>query len=54
MGATGCWLALPPGEATKGWPQFERAVEKELGVTRNAQAVDQVRSALTANNSGGQ
>ncbi len=34
--------------------QFERAVEKELGVTRNAQAVDQVRSALTANNSGGQ
>ena len=34
--------------------QFERAVEKELGVTRNAKAVEQVRSALTANNSGGQ
>ncbi|WP_394439158.1 peptidyl-prolyl cis-trans isomerase [Sphingobium naphthae] len=34
--------------------QFERAVEKELGVTRNPKAVEQVRSALTANNSGGQ
>ncbi len=34
--------------------QFERAVEKELDVTRNAKAVEQVRSALTANNSGGQ
>ena len=34
--------------------QFERAVEKELGVTRNAKAVEQVRSALTTNNSGGQ
>ncbi len=34
--------------------QFERAVEKELGVTRNPKAVEQVRAALAANNSGGQ
>jgi peptidyl-prolyl cis-trans isomerase D len=34
--------------------QFERAVEKDLGVTRNAKAVDQVRSALAATNSGEQ
>ncbi|MBA4091738.1 MAG: peptidylprolyl isomerase [Sphingobium sp.] len=34
--------------------QFERAVEKELGVTRNAKAVEQVRSALAATNSGEQ
>jgi peptidyl-prolyl cis-trans isomerase D len=34
--------------------QFERAVEKDLGVTRNAKAVEQVRSALAATNSGEQ
>ncbi|KQN04779.1 peptidylprolyl isomerase [Sphingobium sp. Leaf26] len=34
--------------------QFERAVEKDLGVTRNAKAVDQVRNALAATNSGEQ
>ena len=34
--------------------QFERAVEKELDVTRNPNAVAQVRSALAATNSGGQ
>lgn len=34
--------------------QFERAVEKELKVTRNPNAVAQVRSALAANNSGEQ
>lgn len=34
--------------------QFERAVEKQLGVTRNAKAVADARSALTATNSGGQ
>ncbi|QGP78777.1 peptidyl-prolyl cis-trans isomerase [Sphingobium sp. CAP-1] len=34
--------------------QFERAVEKELNVTRNANAVAQVRKALTDSNSGGQ
>jgi peptidyl-prolyl cis-trans isomerase D len=34
--------------------QFERAVEKDLGVTRNAKAVDQVRSALAATNNGEQ
>jgi peptidyl-prolyl cis-trans isomerase D len=34
--------------------QFERAVEKELGVTRNANAVARVRQALSATNSGGQ
>lgn len=32
--------------------QFERAVEKELGVTRNPKAVAQVRQALAATNSG--
>ncbi|MFD1103474.1 SurA N-terminal domain-containing protein [Sphingobium olei] len=32
--------------------QFERAVEKELGVTRNANAVAKVRQALSATNSG--
>jgi peptidyl-prolyl cis-trans isomerase D len=34
--------------------QFERAVEKELKVTRNANAVAQVRQALSATNSGDQ
>lgn len=34
--------------------QFERAVEKELGVTRNAKSVAEARTALTATNSGGQ
>jgi peptidyl-prolyl cis-trans isomerase D len=34
--------------------QFARAVEKELGVTRNAGAVAKVRQALSATNSGGQ
>ncbi|MFZ2998388.1 SurA N-terminal domain-containing protein [Sphingobium sp.] len=34
--------------------QFGRAVEKELGVTRNPQAITQLRAALSANNSGGQ
>lgn len=34
--------------------QFERAIEKELGVTRNANAVTQVRSALAATNNGDQ
>lgn len=34
--------------------QFERAIEKDLGVTRNAKAVDQVRNALAATNSGEQ
>lgn len=34
--------------------QFERAVEKELKVTRNPNAVAQVRSALAATNSGDQ
>ena len=34
--------------------QFEHAVEKHLGVTRNAQAVAEVRKALAANNSGEQ
>ncbi len=34
--------------------QFERAVEKHLGVTRNAQAVADLRKALAANNSGEQ
>ena len=34
--------------------QFERAIEKELKVTRNPNAVAQVRSALAANNSGEQ
>lgn len=34
--------------------QFEHAVEKELKVTRNPNAVAQVRSALAANNSGEQ
>ncbi|WP_311270064.1 peptidyl-prolyl cis-trans isomerase [Sphingobium sp. WCS2017Hpa-17] len=34
--------------------QFERAVEKELKVTRNPNAVAQVRNALAANNSGEQ
>ena len=32
--------------------QFERAVEKDLGVTRNANAVAKVRQALSATNSG--
>lgn len=32
--------------------QFERAIEKELGVTRNPQAVAQLRQALSASNSG--
>jgi peptidyl-prolyl cis-trans isomerase D len=34
--------------------QFERAIEKDLGVTRNAKAVDQIRNALAATNSGEQ
>ncbi|MBH1998410.1 MAG: SurA N-terminal domain-containing protein [Sphingomonadaceae bacterium] len=34
--------------------QFERAVEKELGVTRNAAAIANVRKALAATNSGDQ
>ncbi|MEC3948975.1 peptidylprolyl isomerase [Sphingobium sp. HWE2-09] len=34
--------------------QFERAIEKEMGVTRNGKAVAQVRSALAATNSGEQ
>jgi peptidyl-prolyl cis-trans isomerase D len=34
--------------------QFERAVEKELGVTRNGNAIAKVRQALSATNSGGQ
>lgn len=34
--------------------QFGRAVEKQLGVTRNSKAVANVRAALSANNSGGQ
>ena len=32
--------------------QFERAIEKELGVTRNANALAKVRQALSATNSG--
>jgi peptidyl-prolyl cis-trans isomerase D len=34
--------------------QFERAVEKELKVTRNANAVAQVRQSLSTSNAGGQ
>ncbi|WP_420143145.1 peptidyl-prolyl cis-trans isomerase [Sphingobium sp.] len=34
--------------------QFEKAIEKELGVTRNANAVATVRTALSATNSGDQ
>ena len=32
--------------------QFERAIEKELGVTRNANALAKLRQALSATNSG--